>query len=95
MKIDWFDKKTFVYYVCCIIIEKTIDIQPNHRLVFDLPIDLPTGKAWVKLTIISEKKVNSGKRSAFGCLGDFADPAKIPDEENAWEQAVMEKYAEN
>jgi len=33
--------------------------------------------------------------SAFGCLSQFADPAKISGEENAWAQAVLEKYTNN
>ena len=32
-------------------IEQVIDITPDHRLVFDLPFHLPTGKAKVKLTV--------------------------------------------
>jgi hypothetical protein len=78
------------------VIEQTIDIQPNHRLVFDLPFEMPTGKARVKLTVIPESKKNSTEgKSAFGCLSHFADPAKIPSEENAWAQAALEKYAKN
>jgi hypothetical protein len=78
------------------IIEQTMDIQPNHRLVFDLPFELPTGKAKVKLTVIPEKKMNPIKgKSAFGCLNQFANPEKITGEKAAWSQSVLEKYAKN
>ncbi|MCL2175281.1 MAG: hypothetical protein FWB73_04465 [Treponema sp.] len=79
-------------------IEQTIDIQPNHRLVFDLPFELPVGKAKVKLTVIPENKKQKERKStasAFGCLNQFADPSKIFGEGNAWAQAVLEKHAKN
>jgi len=78
------------------LIEQTIDIQPNHRLVFDLPFELPVGKAKVKLTVIPENIQNQTERkseqtgSVFGCLSQFANPAKISGEENAWAQAALE-----
>ena len=77
-------------------IEQTIEILPNHRLVFDLPFELPIGKAKVKLTVIPENIITTAeKKSAFGCLSHFADPAKISGEKNAWAQAVLEKHANN
>ena len=77
-------------------IEQTIEIQPNHRIFFDLPFELPIGKARVKLTVIPENVKNSAeKKSAFGCLSQFADPAKISGEDNVWAEAVLEKYAKN
>ena len=77
-------------------IEQTIDIQPNRRLVFDLPFELPIGKAKVKLTVIPENIINTTEReSAFGCLSKFADSSKISGEENSWAQAVLEKHAKN
>ena len=78
------------------IIEQTIEIPPNRRLVLDLPVELPVGRAKVEVIVTPEK--NSPvpeKKSAFGCLHDFADPVKIPDEKKAWAQAVLEKYAKN
>jgi len=78
------------------IIEQTIDIQPNHRLVFDLPFELPVGKAKIKITVIPENiNKTKEKKSAFGCLSQFADPSKISCEENAWAQVVLEKHAKN
>jgi hypothetical protein len=77
-------------------IEQTIEIQPNHRLVLDLPFELPTGRARVELTVIPEKKKSANeKKSVFGCLHRFANPAKIPGEKDAWARAVSEKYAES
>jgi len=78
------------------IIEQTIEIPPNHRLVLDLPFELPAGRARVELTVTPEKsRTAADGKSAFGCLHRFADPAKIPDEEGAWSQAVLKKYAKN
>jgi hypothetical protein len=77
-------------------IEQTIEIPPNRRLVLDLPFECPTGMARVELTVIPEKKKNFHKEeSVFGCLHQFADPAKIPGEKGAWERAVLDKYAKN
>jgi hypothetical protein len=77
-------------------IEQTVEIPYNHRLVFDLPFELPTGRAKVELTVTPEKRepVVSGK-SAFGCLSRFADPVKISGEKGAWTLVVCEQYAEN
>ena len=77
-------------------IEQTIEIPPNHRLVLDLPFELPTGRARVELTVIPEmNKAANERKSTFGCLHRFADPAKIPGEKGAWAQAVLNKYAKN
>jgi hypothetical protein len=74
-------------------IEQTIEIQPNHRIVFDLPFELPTGRAKIELTVIPEKeKASSEKKSVFGCLHRFANPAKIPGEKDARAKVVFEKY---
>ena len=90
------DSKKFICHIHYMIIEQTIDIQPNHRLVFDLPFELPIGKAKVKLTVIPENnKSITEKKSAFGCLSQFADPSKISGEEDIWAQAVLEKHAKN
>jgi hypothetical protein len=78
------------------IIEQTVEIPPNHRLVFDLPFELPVGKARVELTVTPEQSKIAGEgRSAFGCLHHFANPAKIRDEKGAWTRAVLEKHAKN
>jgi len=77
-------------------IEQVIDIMPNHRLVFDLPFQLPTGKAKVKLTVTPEnQKTVSNDKSAFGCLQRFADPEKINGEKGAWAMSVLNKHEKN
>ena len=77
-------------------IEKTIDIQPDHRLELELPLELPIGRAKVELTITPEKAgIPAVGKSAFGCLNRFANPAKISDEKGAWARAVLEKHAKN
>ena len=77
-------------------IERTVEILPDHRLVLDLPLTLPVGRAKVALTVTPEKsKVAIGGKSSFGCLHQFADSSKISDEKNAWVQAVLGKYAKN
>jgi len=77
-------------------IEQTIEIPPNHRLILDLPAELPVGSARVELTVTSERNEPTTKRkSAFGCLRRFANPVKISDEKGAWALAAVEKYAKN
>ena len=76
------------------IIEQTIEILPDHRLVMDLPFELPVGRAKVELTVIPEKKKTAlGGESAFGCLSRFANPSKITGEKGAWERAVLDNLA--
>ena len=81
-------------------IEQTIDITPNRRLILDLPLELPVGKAKVELTITPEKQDFSNmskpvKHSAYGLLKAYANPALIPEEKGAWEKAAVEKHAKN
>ena len=77
-------------------IEQTIEIPPNRRLIFDLPLELPVGKAKVELTVIPEKSESVAKvESAFGCLHRFADPARISGEKGAWAQAILKKHAKD
>jgi hypothetical protein len=77
-------------------IQQTIEIPSDHRLVLELPYELPIGRARVELTVTPEKRkpIADGK-SAFGCLHRFAAPTKISGEKGAWAQAVIEKYAQN
>ena len=77
-------------------IEQTIEIQPNRRLVVDLPSELPVGRAKVEITITPEERETTTMRgSAFGCLHRFANPQKISGEKGSWARAVMDKYAKN
>ena len=77
-------------------IEQTIEIPASHRVFLDLPVELPIGKAKVKLTVIPEKsRIVPEGQTAFGCLNRFAAPEKISGEKNTWTQAVLEKHAKN
>jgi len=77
-------------------IEQVIDIMPDHRLVFDLPFQLPTGKAKVRLTVTPENhKTISNDKSAFGCLQRFADPEMINGEKGAWAMSAFDKHEKN
>jgi len=40
-------------------------------------------------------KSNGKKKSAFGCLSEYADVSKISLEKVAWEREVVKKYAAN
>ena len=73
--------------------QQTIEILPDRRLEFDLPLELPLGRAQVEISIIPEKSepITNGK-TAFGCLKQYANPSKIPGEEGAWERAVYECF---
>ena len=77
-------------------IEKVIDIMPDHRLVFDLPFQLPTGRAKIKLAVTPEKHQTILKdKSAFGCLQRFSDPEKINGEKGVWALAALSKHEKN
>ena len=77
-------------------IEQTIEISQDRCLEIKLPFELPIGRAKMAITIIPEIKTSPiEKKGAFGCLHDFADPSKIPDEKGTWERAVLEKYEKN
>ncbi|MDR0496670.1 MAG: hypothetical protein LBH42_03545 [Treponema sp.] len=78
------------------IIEQTVEIPPDRRLVLDLPLELPVGMAKLELTVIPEnQEISSNGKSAFGCLNHFANSAKRSEEKGAWERAVLEKHAKN
>ena len=77
-------------------IEQTIEINQDRFLKLRLPFELPIGRARMAMTITPEIKVSPIERnSAFGCLHDFANPSKIPEEKGTWKRAVLEKYAKN
>ena len=75
------------------VIEQIIEIPANRKVFFELPLELPIGKAKVELIITPEKqKIFGDEKSAFGCLSRFANPAKIPGEKGAWARAILAKY---
>ncbi len=45
--------------------------------------------------VFLKTKSKGKKKSAFGCLSEYADAAKIPLEKGAWEREVAKKYAVN
>jgi len=84
-------------YISLMTIEQTIDILPSRRLELDLPFELPVGRAKMALTITpeAERKTGEERKTAFGCLREFANPSKIAGEKGAWARAVVEKHAKN
>ena len=44
---------------------------------------------------ILKRKSDAGKKSAFGALAKYANPALIPFESCAWEKAMVKRYAES
>ncbi|MCL2266653.1 MAG: hypothetical protein FWC17_02660 [Treponema sp.] len=86
------DIKRMDCYILLMTIERTIDIMPDHRLVFDLPFNIPAGKANVKITISPlEKQTTSDAESVFGCLHRFSKPEKINGEKSAWMHTALKK----
>jgi len=45
--------------------------------------------------VFLKTKVKGEKKSAFGCLSEYADASKISLEKLAWEKEVAKKYAAN
>ena len=51
-------------------IEQIIEVPPNHRVIIDVPLEVPAGR--VILTFTPEIVPKSGKRGGFGCAkGEF------------------------
>jgi hypothetical protein len=44
----------FLGYTYLMVIEQTVEIPENHRLIFNLPMQIPTGKAKAALTLTFE-----------------------------------------
>jgi hypothetical protein len=45
--------------------------------------------------VFLKAKSKGKKKSAFGCLSEYADLSKIPLEKGVWEKEVAKKYAVN
>ena len=60
--------------------------------ILDLPLSLIGRKVEVIIRPLPERSATKSG-SAFGCLKKYANPSLIQDESNAWEQAVIENYA--
>ena len=62
--------------------------------IFDLPHALRGRKVEVIILPVREmQKPDIRHGSAFGCLRKYADPSLISKERGAWEEAVVNKYA--
>ena len=63
--------------------------------IFDLPTSLmgKTVEVIILPVPIMDKKPDIEKKSSFGALKEYANPALIREENGAWEKAVLEKYA--
>jgi len=60
-------------------ITQTVEIPANHKLIIDVPPEVPTGRA--EITFTSHAVSKSGKRGGFGCVkGDYwmADDFNAP-----------------
>ena len=68
-------------------------IFDKERFIPDTPVSIPQKKRVV--VTIEEERTEETKASVYGCLRQYADPAKIEGEKGAWERAVLENYAEN
>ena len=64
--------------------------------IFNLPASLRNRKVEVIVKPAqTESPSPAVKKSAFGCLRRFANPANIAGEKGAWERAAIENYAKN
>ena len=65
--------------------------------IFDLPASLMgrTVEVIILPVPIMAKKSDAKKKSSFGALKEYANPALIHEEDGAWEKAIFEKYANN
>jgi hypothetical protein len=64
--------------------------------VFNLPSSL-IGKTLEVIILPARDNTGSikNKKSAFGCLRQYANPELIPLEKGAWERTVVEEYGDN
>jgi hypothetical protein len=85
-------------------LQRTVNITKDRQVHLDLPVpqNVPIGKAEIKIIFVSypemESKNNamlssSEKKSAFGCLKEYADVSKISLEKGVWEKEVTKKHA--
>jgi hypothetical protein len=67
-------------------LEQVLPLPPSFRGVQVEVIILP-------LAVQNRAAAPAEKKSAYGRLKAYADPALIPEEKGAWERAAAEKYA--
>ncbi|MCL2224862.1 MAG: hypothetical protein FWB96_07845 [Defluviitaleaceae bacterium] len=68
-----------------------------HTKVKDGKIDIPGEylqgfSSDVKIIILCEKPIPSGRKSIKGIINQYANPELIPIEKEAWGEAVKDKY---
>ena len=61
---------------------------------FSLDEQIPVKKANI-VVLFYDEATTKEIGSAFGCLRKYANPSLIHEEGDAWERAVVEKYANN
>jgi hypothetical protein len=81
-------------------IEQTVEIPADHRLVFEIPPNIPAGRAKAALTLtfettVSQPEKGASWRSLFGMCKDSGDTLAAYMErrraDGAWEQAVEQR----
>ncbi|GHV95442.1 hypothetical protein AGMMS50293_17620 [Spirochaetia bacterium] len=70
-------------------IEQTIEIPENHRLFFDIPWNIPSGRAKVALTVTPEQPPKGDWRSLCGKYKDSRTVADF-NEDRAWDNLIEE-----
>jgi hypothetical protein len=73
---------------------KTVD---SERLtgIFDLPYSLLGKRVEVIIMPVhGNSEEQSSRKSAFGCLREYANPEIMNLENGAWERAVVEQYGD-
>ena len=59
------DNYSFSCYIILMSITQTIEVPANHRLIIDVPSEIPEGQ--VILTFTPKTAPKSGERGGFGC----------------------------
>jgi hypothetical protein len=71
-------------------IEQTIEIPESHRLFFDIPRNIPSGRAKVALTVMPEQPQKADWRSLAGCCKDSKRTVADFNEDRAWDNLIEE-----
>jgi len=71
---------------------REIRIVENGRIAIDLPEAFWGQKIEIIILPLPDEKP-CRKKSMYGCLQHYANPDLIPQEQEAWANAVKKKYA--